>query len=43
MITSHFRAERRRCEVSSPLGRPWPSDDDDDDGDDDEVEGDSAE
>ena len=34
IITSHFRAERRRCQVS-PLGQLWPSDDDDD-GDDDE-------
>ena len=31
MITSHFRAEHRRREVSRPLGRSWPSHDDDDD------------
>ena len=35
MITSHFQAEPRRCEVSCPLGRLWPSDDDDDGDDDD--------
>ena len=33
IITSHFRAERRRREVSSPLGRLWPSYDDDGGGD----------
>ena len=39
IITSHFQAERRRREVSGPLGllavgRLWPSDNDDEDDDD---------
>ena len=34
IITSHFRAECHRREVSRLLGQPCPSDDDDDDNDD---------